>query len=65
MRVRIDNDRCNGHMLCTMECPEVFEFDNEIGKSRVAVDSIPPEHGEHVRAAARACPEQAIEVSED
>jgi ferredoxin len=65
MKVRVDVDLCSGHMLCTMECPEVFEFDNDSGKSRVAVDSIPADQVDRVHAAARACPERAIEVSGD
>jgi ferredoxin len=65
MRARVDTDLCGGHMLCTMECPEVFEFDNDSGKSRVAVDAIPTDQLERVRAAERACPERAIEVLED
>jgi ferredoxin len=64
MRVRVDADRCVGHAMCRLACPEVFELSDEDGHAYVLDENVPPEHNEAVRQAVRGCPEQAIEIFE-
>lgn len=60
MRVRVDNDRCVGHGMCRLACPEVFELSDEDGHAYVVDENVPPEFEEAVDQAVRGCPEQAI-----
>jgi ferredoxin len=59
----IDLDRCQGHGLCGMECPEVFDVDDG-GRAHVLVDPIPPELSGAAVLAQQSCPEQAITLHE-
>jgi ferredoxin len=64
MRVVVDLERCEGHGLCVATAPELFEFDPE-GLSRVLHPFPGSNQDSQARAAARACPLQAILVIED
>jgi len=59
--VRVDPRLCEGHALCADLSPELFEItDDDVA---VVSDSHPgQEHWAAVRAAAAACPRQAIIV---
>ncbi|MCK0090785.1 ferredoxin [Rhodococcus sp. HNM0563] len=62
MKVRVDPDRCQGHTLCAMAAPDVFEL-SDIDGHATAIDSeIPADLEENVREAVRSCPEQAITI---
>jgi ferredoxin len=62
MKVRVDPDRCQGHTLCAMAAPDVFEL-SEIDGHATAIDTEIPEHlEENVHEAVRSCPEQAITI---
>ena len=62
MKVRVDPDRCQGHTLCAMAAPDVFEL-SEIDGHATAIDTEIPENlEENVREAVRSCPEQAITI---
>ena len=39
MRVTVDEETCIGCGLCTEDCPEVFEMNDD--KARVKVDEVP------------------------
>jgi ferredoxin len=56
--VTVDADRCEGHGLCLMLAPDVFDItDDEIA----TCDPLQIEtHWDAIRAAAAACPRQAI-----
>lgn len=59
-RVEVDVERCTGHGRCYDLAPEVFEPDDR-GHGRVIVGlNIVDEN--KARAAAQACPEQAIRI---
>jgi len=60
MRVRVDNDRCVGHGMCRLACPEVFELSDEDGHAYVVDENVRSEFEEAVDQAVRGCPEQAI-----
>ncbi|HWA65283.1 MAG TPA: ferredoxin [Mycobacteriales bacterium] len=61
MRVSVDRDLCQGHAMCELEAPEVFQ----VGRSdqvELLVDSVPPEHEEAVRLAVTYCPTRALTI---
>jgi ferredoxin len=65
MKVRVDPERCQGHTLCAMIAPDVFQLDDVDGHSTAIIDGeIPADLQEKVREAVRSCPEQAIFLSE-
>ena len=64
MRVRIDDEKCEGHGRCYGLAPELFEPD-EIGNGVVVGDGAVPAELEHrARLAAANCPEFAITIDE-
>lgn len=65
MKVHVDPDRCQGHTLCAMIAPDVFQLDDVDGHSTAFIEGeVPAELQAKVAEAARSCPEQAIVVSE-
>jgi ferredoxin len=60
VRVRVDSERCQGHTLCAMIAPKVFQLDDIDGHSSVVGEDVPADQEEQVREAAHSCPEQAI-----
>ena len=65
MKVRVDPQRCQGHTLCAMIAPNLFQLNDLDGTSSAASDVVPPDQEEFAREAARSCPEQAILVEEE
>jgi ferredoxin len=60
VRVRVDEERCEGHGRCYALAPELFEPD-EIGNAKVLGDGmVPADSVEHARLAAANCPELAV-----
>ena len=65
MRVRVDEERCEGHGRCYALAPELFEPD-DIGNAVVIGDGLVPAGLEaKARLAAENCPERAVTVEED
>ena len=64
MRIAVDADVCQGHTLCAMNAPDLFELDDDDGHARALVDVVPPAHEAAARLAAAGCPERAITLSE-
>ena len=65
MKVHVDPERCQGHTLCAMIAPQVFQLDEIDGHSTAIIDGeIPADLQEKAREAVRSCPEQAISISE-
>lgn len=65
MKVHVDPERCQGHTLCAMIAPEVFQLDEIDGHSTALIDGeIPADLQDKAREAVRSCPEQAISISE-
>ncbi|MFI5798120.1 ferredoxin [Streptomyces sp. NPDC051677] len=62
MKVRVDPERCQGHTLCFMRAPEVFELSDIDGHSAPAVEEVPEGQEDRVVEAVRSCPERAISV---
>ena len=63
MKVRVDGSICQGHTLCAMTAPDIFELDDEDGHASVVSEDVPPGRADAVREAFRSCPEQAIVLS--
>ena len=62
LSIRVDREACTGARACTLRAPRTFSLDAE----RKAVASDPPADAEEqVLAAARSCPNFAIELSRD
>jgi ferredoxin len=65
MKVHVDPERCQGHTLCAMIAPEVFQLDDVDGHSTAIIPGeIPADLEAKTREACRSCPEQAITISE-
>jgi ferredoxin len=65
VKVRIDPDKCQGHGMCNMVCPQVFRYDDD-GYGYVHPDfgTVPAALAEEVRLAEIQCPERAIRIEE-
>ncbi len=63
-RVYVQEDVCQGHTLCHMAAPEVFELREEDGHAFVKATDLAPEDVAAARRAALTCPEQAIVVED-
>ncbi len=60
MRIRVDNEKCQGHNRCWDIAPELFDVD-EMGNAHEKNDgAVPPELDEKARLAIANCPERAI-----
>ncbi|MER5430004.1 ferredoxin [Streptomyces sp. NPDC002588] len=62
MKVRVDPERCQGHTLCFMRAPEIFELSEIDGHSSPVVEEVPEDQEGRVVEAVRSCPERAIGV---
>lgn len=62
MKVRVDSERCQGHTLCAMIAPKVFQLDEIDGHSSVVDEEVPVDQEENVSEAAHSCPERAISI---
>lgn len=65
MKVLLDLTKCKGMGACEDECPSVFKLD-EFGYAELVVEDglVPAGQEEAAVAAARACPENAIETQD-
>jgi ferredoxin len=63
VKVRVDPERCQGHTLCAMIAPKMFQLDEIDGHSSAVSEDVPTDQEEQVSEAAHSCPEQAILIS--
>ena len=63
MRVRVNDELCQGHGLCRLSAPDLFFAREEDGNAYVKDENVPPGREEDAQLAADSCPELAIEVS--
>jgi ferredoxin len=60
MKIRVDNDKCQGHNRCWTISEELFDID-ELGNAHEKNGGVvPPELEEKARLAIANCPERAI-----
>jgi ferredoxin len=64
MRVYVDESVCQGHTLCAMAAPEVFQLRDDDGHAFVTLTDFTPEVMAAAKRAASTCPEQAIVIEE-
>ena len=62
MRVKIDDERCQGHGLCRISAPDLFFAREEDGNAYVKDEQVPAGREDDAQLAADSCPELAIEV---
>jgi len=60
MKVRVDPDSCQGHTLCAMTAPDLFELSDIDGHASAVTEDVPADQETLAKEAARTCPEQAI-----
>jgi ferredoxin len=64
MKVVVDRDLCQGHAMCTLEAPSVFEVGPHDEQVRLLTES----PGEQLRAAVqnavRYCPNSALSIED-
>ena len=65
MKVHVDPERCQGHTLCAMIAPKMFELDDIDGHSSPVTEEVPADQEANVAEAVRSCPEQAISIARD
>ena len=65
MKVRVDQDKCQGHNRCYALAPQLFEVD-DFGLSAVVGDGTVASGLEEVaRLAVANCPEYAVQIIEE
>ena len=64
MRISVDSAVCQGHTLCAMNAPDLFDLSEEDGHAIALVEEVPTEHQAAARLAAAGCPEHAISISD-
>ena len=75
VKVRIDRDQCIADMVCVSLCPDVFEINEEDGKSQIkpqfrispdnpAEGQVPDDLKDCVQSAAESCPVNIIHVEQ-
>lgn len=60
MKVLIKPELCQGHAMCMLACPEVFQLSDEDGHAFIEDENVPPEFEYNVSQAVQSCPEGAI-----
>lgn len=64
MKVRVDQQTCQGHGRCYATAPELFEPDDIGNGHEIGDGSVPPDLEHRARVATANCPEEAITITE-
>jgi ferredoxin len=64
MKVRVNQEKCQGHNRCYMLAPELFDVDDMGTAFEINDGEVPDELEDKARLALDNCPEYAIEISE-
>jgi ferredoxin len=65
VKVIVDLDLCQGHSVCTGECPQVFAVEEHPGgyaKVKLLIENPPEALRAKVEAAAKYCPNRVIRI---
>ena len=65
VKIRVDQEKCQGHNRCKALAPELFELDGFGNAKEVGDGTVPPQLVEKAYLAKSNCPEFAIEITED
>ncbi|UPW08079.1 ferredoxin [Gordonia terrae] len=60
MRVSVNETHCQGHTMCAMTAPELFNLNDDDGHAYVESPDVPEALETKARRGAAACPERAI-----
>jgi ferredoxin len=60
VKVRVDPGLCQGHTVCALRAPAVFDLGEVDGKAIARFDEVPESLEQSLRDAAASCPERAI-----
>lgn len=60
MRVHVDSEVCQGHGVCHMSAPDIFQLRDEDGHAYVIDDQVPDDQIALAQMGADSCPERAI-----
>jgi ferredoxin len=63
LRIRVNEDKCQGHNRCFSIAPELFELDDLGMSSATGSGAVPASLESAARRAEANCPEHAVEVS--
>jgi ferredoxin len=63
MKAWVDPEKCQGHTLCAMRAPAIFELSDIDGHATAISGDIPESEHAAVLEAVGSCPEQAISIS--
>jgi ferredoxin len=64
MRVHVNPDICQGHGVCHMSAPDVFQLRDEDGHAYVVNDEVAEDQSDDAWLGADSCPERAITVGD-
>ena len=65
LKIRVDQDKCQGHARCKSLAPELFELDEFGNAHEVGDGSVPSGLEDKAWLAQTNCPEIAIDVTEE
>jgi ferredoxin len=65
IRLRVDQDKCQGHSRCKSLAPELFELDAFGNAHEIGDGTVPDALVEKAYLARSNCPEDAIEIIEE
>jgi ferredoxin len=65
VRIRVDQEKCQGHNRCYAIAPELFDVDDYGYASELNDGVVPAELEEKARLAVSNCPEYAISIEEE
>ena len=65
LKVRVDQDKCQGHARCKSLAPELFNLDEFGNAHEIGDGSVPAGLEDKAWLAQSNCPEIAIEVTEE
>jgi ferredoxin len=63
MKVQVDREKCQGHTLCAMRAPDLFELSEIDGHASAVAGEVPVAEEGGALEAIRSCPEQAITIA--
>lgn len=64
LRIRVDRDLCQGHGVCEVEAPALFEVGND--RQVVVLDEAPDDsHRRALELAVKYCPTHALSIVEE
>jgi ferredoxin len=64
MKIKVDNEKCQGHAMCVAKGPDVYTLDDN-GYNQMGTFVVAEGLEDQARRGARACPERVITIIEE